>query len=196
MSEDDLTIAQLRANRQQVIEEIRRPVVKELQRLMGEGRIAKGERELAQQSIHELELGIGMMKELHRQLLSVDPELSDRLEYAFSLAMRGLFYAGGLTLTSKTMRSLTTSEGRKAVQDKFGEIRDLRREAIRYALTQPPSRPFGKAAGLSAIADRALDAANKWLRENGQKADLTVPAIQKRLERTPHDFPRSDEWPN
>lgn len=153
--------------------------------------IAKEDALIAQQASLHIEVGSGMVKSFREYLSQSAPDAVNQFDAVLSSCMSGMFLCGSLIGTTNGRSRSRTKKAREA----RSEGRDLHLEAIRYALSQPPSYPFQKnRRGTSAIAKRALKAANQWLRDNGQDPDLTAGAIQKRIERNQGDFPPTDTW--
>lgn len=183
-------MAELAEKRRKSIDSIGNTCTKLLSVALEKNEISGSELKLAEEALLLLSIGRHQAEQIRSALTSLDPILSDKFDHMLAFIVRGTYLSGGLVISSKTLRRNRT----RTALGKIEEVRDLHLEAIRYALSQPPSRPFGKSRGTSAMADRALKAANQWLQDNGHDANLTVNAIQKRLERSPDDFPPSDRW--
>lgn len=199
-------VNELTAQRRRQIEKIHNACAEALSESISEGSISEEERSLAEQALLEIQVGVGLARELSEKLQVSDPATAMRMDNIIATIMKGLFVCGGLVLTSKTARDLARKQYNKdrveGAHKTLSTRKDWHKEAIRHALSQPPSRPLQSRRGASAIAVRALRSANAWLsdqRERGLLTDdavasLTEGAIQKRIAANPADFPLSDIW--
>ncbi|MCJ2044761.1 hypothetical protein MKK58_09500 [Methylobacterium sp. J-078] len=160
-----------------------------------DGGILESDAAIFAQGALSLEVGAEIFRASINAIAANDEVLARRLNSAVANIMYGLFAAGGLVLTSDSLKKQfgkdRTANALRALAD-LGSQED---DAIRYALTQPLSRPLNKRVGVNAYAERIVDKANEWIVERGGKGDLTSTAIAKRLQRRPGDFPPSDKWP-
>ncbi|WP_267360753.1 MULTISPECIES: hypothetical protein [unclassified Methylobacterium] len=180
-----------RERHRRAIEKLTSRSTKSLSKSIKDKTISEEDAKIAQETLLSVQIGAGLAKAFRNHLIKSCPEAVDQFDVVLSTCMKGMFFCGSLIGTTPGRSRSRTKKAREA----RSEGRDLHLEAIRYALSQPPSYPFQKnRRGTSAIAKRASKAANQWLLDNGHKSDLTDGAIQKRIERDQKDLPPTDTW--